>query len=261
MCLCEFSCSLLSFFMTLFWILHMVDHNLSWLWISSWKTVVFFLWFHVTVVFQDAQWVAPLSVNLKEQCSYVRKALYTLILTIRQIANRGPSAFFNSVTLWHKFLVCFTWAAPGYIWGTTFFAFHGLFQRHYHCPGHQCLCLQHHWWPGVVSVPDVAGIFAGCSQSGRCSCHMQGDFAWGPPPLMPGSLSLQVLLHPGSQGFAHHFEWDSQVLWGCGLSCLSHGLGSDHCLCCYPGSTSSMWKIHSPSGAQLCVSLVYRRVG
>lgn len=26
---------------------------------------------------------------------------------------------------------------------------------------HQCLCLQHHWWPGAVSVPDVAGIFAG----------------------------------------------------------------------------------------------------
>ena len=27
MCLCEFSCSLLSFFMTLSWILHLLDHN------------------------------------------------------------------------------------------------------------------------------------------------------------------------------------------------------------------------------------------
>ena len=85
------------------------------------------------------------------------------------------------MTLWHKFLVCFTWAAPGYIWGTTFFAFHGLFHRHCHCPCHQWLCPQHHWWPGVFSVPDVAGTFAWGSQSGRCSCHMQGDLAWGPP--------------------------------------------------------------------------------
>ena len=30
-----------------------------------------------------------------KQCSYVCKALYTLILTIQQIANRGPSAFFD----------------------------------------------------------------------------------------------------------------------------------------------------------------------
>ena len=46
------------------------------------------------------------------------------------------------------------------------------------------------------------------------------------PPLMPGSLGLQVLLHPGGRGYAHHLQWDSQVLWGCSLSCLSHGLGS-----------------------------------
>ena len=30
-----------------------------------------------------------------KQCSYVGKALYTLILTIQQIANRGPSTFFD----------------------------------------------------------------------------------------------------------------------------------------------------------------------
>ena len=46
------------------------------------------------------------------------------------------------------------------------------------------------------------------------------------PPLMPGSLGLQVPLHPGGRGYTHHLQWDSQVLWGCSLSCLSHGLGS-----------------------------------
>ena len=46
------------------------------------------------------------------------------------------------------------------------------------------------------------------------------------PPLMPGSLGLQVLLHPGGRGYVHHLQWDSQVLWGCSLSCLGHGLGS-----------------------------------
>ena len=105
------------------------------------------------------------------------------------------------MTLWHKFLVCFTWAAPGYIWGTTFFAFHGLFQRHCHCPSHQCLCRQHHWWPGVVSVPDVAGIFAGGSQSGSCSYHMQGDLAWAPPTptdiWFPGAACATASWRPG----------------------------------------------------------------
>ena len=46
------------------------------------------------------------------------------------------------------------------------------------------------------------------------------------PPLMPGSLGLQVPLHPGGRGYAHHLQWDSHVLWGCSLSCLGHGLGS-----------------------------------
>ena len=47
-----------------------------------------------------------------------------------------------------------------------------------------------------------------------------------PPPLISGSLGLHVPLHPGGQGYGHHLQWDSQVLWGCELSCLSHGLGS-----------------------------------
>ena len=39
------------------------------------------------MVFHGAQWVAPLSMHLNEQFSYVGKALYTLILTIQQIAK------------------------------------------------------------------------------------------------------------------------------------------------------------------------------
>ena len=42
---------------------------------------------------------------------------------------------------------------------------------------------------------------------------------------MPGSLWLQVPLHPGGQGYKHHTQGYYQVIWGCGLSCLSHGAG------------------------------------
>ena len=119
MCLCEFSSSLLSFFMTLSWILHLLDHNLTWRWISSWKTVVFSLWFHVTVVFHGAQWFAPLSVHLKEQFSFIGKALYTLILTIQQIANRGPSAFSFFFGVGSSFIYLFTFSF--HIWYYTYF--------------------------------------------------------------------------------------------------------------------------------------------
>ena len=45
--------------------------------------------------FHGAQWVAPLSMHLNEQFSYVGKALYTLILTIQQIAKKCPTFFFS----------------------------------------------------------------------------------------------------------------------------------------------------------------------
>ena len=58
-----------------------------------------------------------------------------------------------------------------------------------------------------------------------------------PPGVLPGDLGLWAQL-PQPWG------WDQQ-----------------HCLCCSPDSTASMWKIHSPSHVQLCVRLVSWCVG
>ena len=58
------------------------------------------------------------------------------------------------------------------------------------------------WLASLLGDPRVLGALATC----RVTLLVP------PPPPMPGSLGLQVLLHPGGQGYMHHPKWDSQVL-------------------------------------------------
>ena len=163
------------------------------------------------------------------------------------------------MTLFHKFLVSFTWATSGYIWGTAFFAFHSLFQRRYHCPCHQCLCLQHHW---CCQCPWCSGIFSEGPRAVGAIATSRVTLLEGPPPTdarfpvaagaaasrRPGLQAPPLGVLPGDLGLRAQLPqpwgWDQQ-----------------HCLCCSPDSTASMWKIHSPSHVQLCVCLVSWCVG
>ena len=150
-----------------------------------------------------------------------------------------------------------------YLRNYIFFVFHGLFQRHCHCPCHQRLCLQHHWWPGVVNVPDVAGTFAG-------GPRMVGAIATSMMKLLEGSPPHTDARFPVAAGAAASRRPGLQALppgvlpGDLGLRAqLPQPWGWDqhHCLCCSPGSTTSMWKICSASDVQLCASLVSWCVG
>ena len=102
------------------------------------------------------------------------------------------------------------------------------------------------------------------SQNGRCYCHIQDEIAWGLPPTttdarFPVAAGAAASRRPGLQALP------PGVLPGdLGLRAqLPQPWGWDqhYCLCCSPGSTSSMWKICSASDVQLCVSLVSWCVG
>ena len=82
------------------------------------------------------------------------------------------------MTFWHKFLVCFTWAASGYIWETTFFFLNFMaFSRGIVIVLAINVCASSITGHLALSVSLMCWHLYWGTQSGWCYCHIQGNLA------------------------------------------------------------------------------------